>query len=75
MLEIRSHCERCGTFLPAASQDAMICSFECTYCRSCAEKVLGMKCPNCNGTLEKRPVRPAELLERYPPKANSNFIE
>lgn len=70
MLEMRSHCESCGAFLPAASQDVLICSFECTYCRSCAEKVLGMTCPNCNGTLEKRPIRPAELLERYPPKAN-----
>ncbi|MBX7241795.1 MAG: DUF1272 domain-containing protein [Bacteroidia bacterium] len=46
----------------------MICSFECTFCKECVETVLKNECPNCGGGLEKRPVRPAHLLEKYPPK-------
>jgi hypothetical protein len=30
-LEMRSACERCSAELPAASTDARICSFECTF--------------------------------------------
>jgi len=36
----------------------MICSFECTFCRSCVEKVLGNVCPNCGGGFSPRPIRP-----------------
>jgi len=36
----------------------MICSFECTFCRSCVETVLENVCPNCGGGFSSRPVRP-----------------
>jgi len=44
----------------------MICSFECTFCRACAETRLRGRCPNCGGELVARPRRPAEKLARYP---------
>lgn len=67
MLELRPGCERCGKALPPEAEDAMICSFECTFCRECVEAVLKNVCPNCGGNLQPRPVRPAHLLEKYPP--------
>jgi len=39
--------------------DAMICSFECTFCRACVERVLDNVCPNCGGGFTPRPVRPS----------------
>ncbi len=69
MLEIRSVCEKCNKALPNESSEAMICSFECTFCMNCVEKVLNHICPNCGGGFEKRPIRPTHLLKKYPPKA------
>jgi len=66
MLELRPNCECCNRDLPPKSDEALICSFECTFCRQCAESVLGGKCPNCGGELVVRPRRPAELLTKYP---------
>ncbi|MBQ1558858.1 MAG: DUF1272 domain-containing protein, partial [Pseudomonas sp.] len=63
MLELRPNCENCDCDLPASSVDALICSFECTFCRSCAESILALRCPNYGGELVKRPIRPAEKLE------------
>jgi hypothetical protein len=37
----------------------MICSFECTFCRGCVERVLANVCPNCGGGFVPRPIRPA----------------
>jgi hypothetical protein len=54
-LEMRTECERCGTPL-ARGGDAVICSYECTFWRACAE-VLGYVCPNCSGELVSRPKR------------------
>jgi uncharacterized protein len=54
-LEMRTHCERCGAAL-AADGDAHICSFECTFCSSCAAE-LDAVCPNCGGELVARPKR------------------
>jgi len=65
MLQLRPSCECCDRDLPAASPDAMICSFECTFCRACAEGRLGSRCPNCGGELVRRPVRP-DRLARHP---------
>jgi hypothetical protein len=56
-LELHPACERCGTPLPPESEDARICSFECTFCAPCAEE-LGA-CPNCGGELVRRPRRVA----------------
>lgn len=68
MLEIRPICENCGKLLPNDSTEAMICTFECTFCRDCVENILFNVCPNCGGGLEKRPNRPKELLAKYPPQ-------
>jgi hypothetical protein len=54
-LEMRGSCERCGTEL-AADGDALICSYECTFCRSCGE-AMDYVCPNCSGELVTRPRR------------------
>ena len=65
MLELRPNCECCDRDLPPDA-DAMICSFECTFCRGCAESVLRGRCPNCGGELVRRPIRPAAKLARFP---------
>ena len=59
MLELRPTCEHCNRALPPESTDAMICSFECTFCANCVTSVLGNVCPNCGGGFEPRPVRPS----------------
>jgi uncharacterized protein len=66
MLQLRPGCECCDRDLPADSADAMICSFECTFCRSCATTVLRGACPNCGGELVARPRRPADKLVKFP---------
>ena len=66
MLELRPNCECCDRDLPPDSREALICSFECTWCRDCAETKLGGRCPNCGGELVQRPIRPAEKLLQYP---------
>ncbi|GAB5398842.1 MAG: DUF1272 domain-containing protein [Aureisphaera sp.] len=66
MLEIRPTCEHCNKALPYDSKEAMICTFECTFCLDCVENVLKSVCPNCGGNFEKRPIRPQNLLEKYP---------
>jgi hypothetical protein len=70
MLEIRENCENCGKSLPNECGDAMICTFECTYCLDCVTDILHNVCPNCGGGFEKRPVRPKRLLEKYPTRGN-----
>ncbi|WP_082128145.1 DUF1272 domain-containing protein [Hoeflea sp. IMCC20628] len=67
MLELRPNCECCDRDLPPDSADAMICSFECTFCRDCVSGVLQGACPNCGGEFVRRPERPVRLLEKYPP--------
>jgi hypothetical protein len=66
MLEIKPVCENCGKSLPNTSDEAMICTFECTFCADCVDNVLFNVCPNCGGGFEKRPTRPSGLLEKYP---------
>lgn len=66
MLEIRPSCEHCNKALLPDASDAMICTFECTFCRDCVESILHQVCPNCGGTFEKRPIRPKELLKKFP---------
>ena len=65
MLELRPNCECCDRDLPPDSAEACICTFECTFCRGCAE-AMGNICPNCGGNLVARPIRPAQALARYP---------
>lgn len=59
MLELRPTCENCNKKLPADSLEAMICSFECTFCKTCVDEILGNVCPNCGGGFCPRPIRPA----------------
>jgi uncharacterized protein len=66
MLELRPNCECCDRDLPPAAE-AMICTFECTFCPNCAEGNFHGICPNCGGELVRRPVRPAEKLANNPP--------
>jgi uncharacterized protein len=56
-LEMRDRCERCGVGL-APDAEALICSHECTFCRSCADEASRV-CPNCSGELVPRPKRVA----------------
>ncbi|MEX0291671.1 MAG: DUF1272 domain-containing protein [Flavobacteriaceae bacterium] len=69
MLEIRPNCEHCNKDLPNTSDEAMICSFECTYCAQCALELFQNVCPSCGGNFEKRPVRPPRLTKKYPPSS------
>lgn len=66
MLELRPNCECCDRNLPPESKEAMICTFECTFCADCVDTVLSGVCPNCGGDFVQRPVRPAALLAKYP---------
>lgn len=65
-VEMRPGCECCGTDLPAGSTEAMVCSFECTYCRACSERRLHRVCPTCGGELVRRPTRVGDALVRNP---------
>ena len=67
MLELRPSCELCDRDLPPDSVDAMICSFECTFCAPCVRDRLLNVCPNCGGGLFPRPVRPRARLSKSPP--------
>ena len=57
-LELRPNCEYCDVDLPPQSRDARICTYECTFCATCAEARLENVCPNCGGGFVPRPIRP-----------------
>ena len=71
-LEMRPDCERCGTDLPAEAPGAFICSFECTFCAACADK-LDERCPNCGGELFDRPARAVKHHAKSPPSTMRKF--
>lgn len=66
MLALRPSCENCNKVLPPESNEAMICSFECTFCKGCVDGVLNGVCPNCGGNFVSRPIRPTEKLLNNP---------
>ena len=72
MLALKPSCEHCDRDLPADAEDAMICSYECTFCKHCVDVVLLNVCPNCGGGFCPRPVRPRRQwrtgvsLEQHP---------
>ncbi|MBB3212153.1 hypothetical protein FHW67_001421 [Herbaspirillum sp. Sphag1AN] len=66
MLVLRPNCECCDKDLPAESQEARICTFECTFCADCVRDRLSGVCPNCGGELLQRPRRPADRLLNNP---------
>jgi hypothetical protein len=57
-LEMRPLCERCEIALDLRAE-ALICSYECTFCPSCATAMNNI-CPNCSGNLVRRPHRREE---------------
>ena len=59
MLELRPTCEHCNTPLPPEAVDARICTYECTFCAACVDRILGNVCPNCGGGFVPRPIRPS----------------
>lgn len=69
MLELKPNCEHCGKDLPNTSTEAMICSYECTYCKECALIVFENVCPSCGGNFEKRPIRPSAEIKTNPASA------
>jgi len=73
MLQLRPGCEACDGDLPPDSADARICSFECTFCRACADGMLAGRCPNCGGELVARPRRVGEALAKYPASTERVF--
>lgn len=66
MLDLRPNCEACDRDLPPDSTEAMICTFECTFCAACVRERLHDVCPNCGGGLTPRPIRPRVMLETRP---------
>lgn len=54
-LQMKPACEKCGYGL-AMEGDAMICSYECTFCPACSV-AMDRVCPNCGGELVARPRR------------------
>ncbi|MGC6479421.1 MAG: DUF1272 domain-containing protein [Flavobacteriaceae bacterium] len=83
MLEIRTNCENCNKSLPNESNEAMICTYECTFCKDCVDNVIKNVCPNCGGGFEKRPTRPKNGLLKSPvsdrkihkPVTTNSFLE
>jgi hypothetical protein len=79
-LDIRPNCEYCDEDLPANSTQARICSYECTFCADCAERILYNVCPNCGGGFAPRPIRPATewrfglSLEKRPPSRKRIYL-
>src|SRR5438876_8400144 len=60
MLELRPTCEHCNKALPPDSLEARICTYECTFCVSCVDRILDNVCPNCGGGFVPRPIRPSK---------------
>ena len=58
-LQIRPNCELCDKDLPVHSTEAMICTYECTFCENCVTQLRNV-CPNCGGGFVHRPIRPAK---------------
>lgn len=61
MLKMKKQCEQCEA-ATRETQSAYICSYECTFCPTCAEE-FGHVCPNCSGELLLRPRRERGPLE------------
>ena len=73
MLQLRLNCACCNRDLPPESAEARTCSFECTFCESCAGGVLHGRCPDCGGDLVVRPRRPLAKLATFPASTERAF--
>jgi len=56
-LQLRPNCEYCDKDLAPDAPDAMICTYECTFCPACVATLRNV-CPNCGGGFAPRPIRP-----------------
>ena len=65
-LEMRERCERCAWPLAVDDGTAFICSYECTFCATCANALNGV-CRNCGGELVRRPRRARKAGAGSPP--------
>ncbi|CAD6549350.1 DUF1272 domain-containing protein [Paraburkholderia metrosideri] len=74
MLELRPSCEGCGKSLPPNATDAMICTYECTFCEVCALATLRNVCPNCGGNFQHRPIRTRAQLQKHPALADPHPV-
>ncbi|MEM5293953.1 DUF1272 domain-containing protein [Burkholderia sp. JPY481] len=74
MLELRPTCEGCGKSLPPNAPDAMICTYECTFCEVCALTELRNVCPNCGGNFAPRPIRTRAQLAKHPARADAHPV-
>ena len=72
MLQMRPGCECCDRDLPADAPGATICTYECTFCVACADRMKRV-CPNCGGELVARPARPAAKMARHPASTTRVF--
>lgn len=59
MLKLKPSCEHCNKSLPPNAVNAMICSYECTFCKECVDDVFETVCPKCGGNFAPRPIRPS----------------
>lgn len=80
MLILKPNCEHCNKALSADSNEAHICSYECTFCTQCVLNVLDNVCPNCGGNFVKRPIRPKNAWRsgvslEYQPASNTNYYK
>jgi len=65
MLELRPNCECCDCDLPPEAANAMICTYECTFCADCVNNALSNVCPNCGGGFVPRPIRPLQARREW----------
>ena len=73
MLALRPNCECCDKDLPYDAADAMICTFECTFCRGCVEQETRRALPELRRQFPGRPIRPAGKLAKYPASTERVF--
>ena len=66
MLELRPNCECCDKDLPPEAPDAMICTFECTFCADCAANVLGGTLPQLRRQFFRPPDPPGRAARQIP---------
>jgi hypothetical protein len=51
----------------------MICSYECTYCKTCAIEIFENVCPSCSGNFVERPIRPKKEIKSNPASSKHIF--
>ena len=73
MLQLRPSCECCDKDLPPAAPDAMICTFECTFCRDCVETRLTAYARIAAAISRRARSGPPRKLAKNPPSTQRVF--